>query len=160
MIEIRELRAEDIEEARGIWNSVVESGTAFPQMETLSEDEAERFFSEQSYTAVAVLDDAVVGLYILHPNNVGRCGHICNCSFAVKKDMRGHHIGRSLVLDAMERGRSLGFRIMQFNAVVRTNHSARHLYESLGFIPLGIIPGGFLLADGSYEDIIPYYKVL
>ena len=35
MIEIRELRAEDIEEARAIWNSVVESGTVFPQMETL-----------------------------------------------------------------------------------------------------------------------------
>ena len=25
----------------------------------------------------------IVGLYILHPNNVGRCGHIANASYAV-----------------------------------------------------------------------------
>ena len=29
-------------------------------------------------------NDEIVGLYILHPNNIGRCGHICNASYAVK----------------------------------------------------------------------------
>lgn len=26
-----------------------------------------------------VEDGQIVGLYILHPNNVGRCGHLCRC---------------------------------------------------------------------------------
>ena len=30
----------------------------------------------------------IEGIYILHPNNVGCCGHICNASFAVRKDVR------------------------------------------------------------------------
>ena len=31
------------------------------------------------------------------------------------------------------------------------------LYKKLGFTQLGVIPKGFLLKDGSYEDIIPHY---
>ncbi|MFZ2686831.1 MAG: GNAT family N-acetyltransferase, partial [Ruminococcus bromii] len=46
------------------------------------------------------------------------------------------------------------------NAVVRTNKPARKLYESLGFVKLGVIPKGFLMKDGHYEDICPYYKEL
>ena len=30
----------------------------------------------------------VVGLYILHPNNEGRCGHIANASYAVERGTR------------------------------------------------------------------------
>ncbi len=51
-------------------------------------------------------------------------------------------------------------QILQFNAVVATNIYARHLYERLGFVQLGIIPGGFRMKDGRYEDICPYYRVL
>ena len=48
----------------------------------------------------------IVGLYILHPNNVGRCGHICNASYAVKSQLRGHHIGEALVKHCMEQGKN------------------------------------------------------
>jgi hypothetical protein len=51
-----------------------------------------------------------------------------------------------------------GFGVLQFNAVVSTNIHARHLYERLGFIPLGTIPKGFRMKDGHYEDICPYYR--
>ena len=57
----------------------------------------------------------------------------------------------------MVQGKEHGFRVLQFNAVVATNAGARHLYEKLGFTQLGVIPKGFLLKDGSYEDIIPHY---
>ena len=33
----------------------------------------------------------------LHPNNVGRCGHICNASYAVSSDARGKHIGQTVL---------------------------------------------------------------
>lgn len=126
----------------------------------MTEETGASFFASQSYTAVAETDGNIGGLYVLHPNNVGRCGHICNASYAVSSSARGKHIGEQLVLDSLQKGRELGFRILQFNAVVETNVHARHLYERLGFRQLGTIPGGFRMKDGHYENICPYYHEL
>ncbi len=145
--------------AMEIWNEVVREGVAFPQVEELTEQEAHEFFVSQSYTGVAEDSETgeIVGLYILHPNNVGRCGHIANTSYAVKSGRRGQHIGEKLVKDSLVMGGRLGFRLMQFNAVVAANVHALHLYERLGFTRLGRIPQGFLMKDGHYEDIILLY---
>ena len=61
---------------------------------------------------------------------------------------------------AREKSRELGFRLIQFNAVVKINHGAISLYESLGFVRLGTIPGGFLLKGGKFEDIVLFYREL
>lgn len=161
-IKIREYKKEDVFQAIKIWNEVVECGIAFPQLDILDEISGDEFFKSQSFTGIAFDSDSgeIAGLYILHPNNVGRCGHICNASYAVKSDKRGLHIGESLVKHCMETAKELGFRILQFNAVVRTNEPALKLYKKLGFTQLGVIPEGFLMKDGSYEDIIPHYIVL
>ncbi len=143
-----------------IWNEVVVDGIAFPQEEILTEESGEAFFAAQSYSGVAEEDGVVYGLYILHPNNVGRCGHICNASYAVSSEARGRHIGEQLVKDCLQKGKELGFRVLQFNAVVESNLHARHLYERLGFVQLGTIPGGFRMKDGHYENICPYYHEL
>ena len=159
MIEIRRYEETNKKEAMAIWNAVVREGIAFPQDEELTGETADTFFMSQSYTGIAVDSEAneIVGLYILHPNNVGRCGHICNTSYAVKEGKRGLHIGEQLVKDSLKMGARLGFRILQFNAVVATNIHALHLYERLGFTQLGVIPQGFRMKDGHYEDIIPHY---
>lgn len=158
MITVRAYESFDCADATAIWNAVVREGLAFPQEEELTLESAQQFFASQSYTAVAVTEKAeVVGLYILHPNNVGRCGHICNTSYAVKEGLRGQHIGEALVKDSLQAAARLGFRILQFNAVVASNTHALHLYRRLGFTQLGRIPKGFRLKDGSYEDIIPHY---
>lgn len=157
---VREYTDRDLPELIRIWNEVVEEGVAFPQEEFLDAESGAAFFASQSLTAVAEEDGTVFGLYILHPNNVGRCGHICNASYAVSSDARGRHIGEMLVLDCLKKGKELGFRVLQFNAVVENNVHARHLYERLGFTQLGTIPGGFRMKDGHYENICPYYKEL
>lgn len=145
-----------------IWNEIVEEGIAFPQEELLTVESGREFFASQTYTGVAVDSEAdrIYGLYILHPNNIGRCGHICNASYAVAADSRGLHIGEKLVKDCMAQGKAHGFKVLQFNAVVASNIHARHLYERLGFVQLGTIPGGFRMKDGRYEDICPYYREL
>ena len=159
MITIRKYSRIDAEEAMEIWNSVVREGVAFPQVVELTTDTADEFFCSQSYTGMAVDEETgdIVGLYILHPNNVGRCGHICNTSYAVKTGLRGKHIGEQLVKDSLRVGAEMGFRILQFNAVVATNIHALHLYQRLGFHQLGTIPRGFLMKDGHYEDIVLHY---
>ncbi len=157
---IREYTLSDMDSMIRIWNEVVEEGIAFPQEECLDRESGTVFFASQSYTGVAEEQGEILGLYILHPNNVGRCGHICNASYAVASGSRGLHIGEKLVLDCLEKGRELGFRVLQFNAVVESNLHARHLYERLGFRQLGTIPGGFRMKDGRYENICPYYREL
>lgn len=160
-VTIRKYTEKDITSMVRIWNKVVEDGIAFPQEEYLDETTGKKFFDEQTYCGVAEDEEGNVrGLYILHPNNIGRCGHICNASYAVESSMRGLHIGEKLVTDCLEQGKKHGFGVLQFNAVVRSNTHARHLYERLGFIQLGIIPKGFRMKDGHYEDICPYYHEL
>ena len=157
---IRAYTRQDLDAMLRIWNEVVLDGIAFPQEDCLDRESGAAFFAAQSYTGVAEDEGKILGLYILHPNNVGRCGHICNASYAVASQARGQHIGEKLVLDCLRKGKELGFRVLQFNAVVESNLHARHLYERLGFIQLGTIPGGFRMKDGRYENICPYYHVL
>lgn len=159
---VRAYTNEDLSAMVEIWNQVVEDGVAFPQLELLDEVSGRTFFEEQSFTGAAIEEETglVVGLYILHPNNVGRCGHISNASYAVRRGQRGKHIGEALVTHCLAQAKKLGFQILQFNAVVASNASALHLYEKLGFVRLGVIPKGFLMKDGTYQDIIPHYHVL
>lgn len=160
-ITVRKYTPADLTAAAEIWNEVVRDGVAFPQTEPLTEMTGAEFFAAQSHTGVAVNERGeILGLYILHPNNVGRCGHIANASYAVSGGARGKHIGEALVQNSLVEAKALGFQIMQFNAVVASNVHARHLYERLGFQQLGVIPKGFLLKDGTYADICPYYKTL
>lgn len=157
---VRAYSGADLPEMIRIWNEVVVEGVAFPQVETLNEVTGPAFFDEQTHVGVAEEDGKLLGLYILHPNNIGRCGHICNASYAVSGESRGKRIGEALVTDSLVQGKLHGFRVMQFNAVVESNARARRLYERLGFVQLGTIPGGFRMDDGHYENICPYYREL
>lgn len=159
-MEIRAYREQDIREMVRIWNEVVEEGVAFPQLDLLDEETGKSFFDSQTYCGVADDDGKVVGLYILHPNNIWRCGHIANASYAVDSSCRGKHIGEKLVSDCLTQAKKSGFKLLQFNAVVEDNIHARHLYERLGFVQLGTIPDGFLMKDGTYQNICLYYHVL
>ena len=159
-LSVEKYSSADLADMIRIWNEVVEEGIAFPQEELLDETSGREFFAAQTYCGVARLDGKVLGLYILHPNNMGRCGHICNASYAVSSESRGLHIGEKLVLDCLEQAKLHGFGVLQFNAVVESNIHARHLYERLGFVQLGTIPKGFRMKDGSFENICPYYQEL
>lgn len=159
-IEIRAYRPGDLSQMTAIWNHVVEEGNAFPQLNPLCFEEAAAFFGGQSFTGVAEWEGEIAGLYILHPNNVGRCGHLSNASYAVRPDSRGLHIGEHLVRHSLKKAKELGFRILQYNAVVKSNAAAIHLYRRLGFVELGTVPGGFLKKEGIYEDILLFYHTL
>ena len=159
-ITVRAYTPEDVPAMTKIWNQVVKKGDAFPQLEPLTPEEAVSFFRSQSFCGVAQTPVGIAGMYILHPNNVGRCGHLSNASYAVEDSCKGQGIGEQLVRHSIKTARELGFRVLQFNAVVATNMPAIHLYEKLGFHRLGTIPGGFLKKDGGYEDIVLFYLPL
>lgn len=159
-MKIRSYQENDVPAMVRIWNEVVEEGVAFPQLDLLDAESGKAFFAAQTHCAVAEEDGNIVGLYILHPNNVGRCGHIANASYAVDSACRGKHVGEQLVSDCLVQAKEAGFKLMQFNAVVENNIHARHLYERLGFVLVGTIPNGFLMKDGTYQNICLYYHTL
>ena len=159
-MKIRKYNENDLPAMIRIWNQVVEEGVAFPQDECLDAEGGKAFFASQTYCGVAEENGAIVGLYILHPNYAGRLGTISNASYAVDSACRGRHIGEKLVLDCLAQAKKHGFRILQFNAVVETNLSARHLYERLGFQQIGTIPNAFRRKDGVFENICLYYHTL
>jgi L-amino acid N-acyltransferase YncA len=158
-ITVRPFEGKDISAMIDIWNEVVSEGNAFPEEELLTKETGLVLFSKQTHCAVA--EDAssgkLLGLYIFHPNNIGRCGHIGNAGYAVASANRGLSVGRKLLEDSIVQARRYGFRILQFNAVVATNVSARSLYEKLGFMQVGKIKEGFRMKNGQYEDIYLYY---
>lgn len=154
---VRVMQEKDIPAIREIWNDIIEDGVAFPQLDLLSLKEAQDFFKAQPYTGVAEDHGEIVGMYILHPNNVGRCSHIGNTSYGVKKGKRGLHIGEALVKDSIVQAKKLGYSLIQLNAVVDANIHARHLYERVGFVEVGKIPHGFRMKDGHFEDIHVMY---
>ena len=159
-MEIRQYREQDIPEMNRIWNEVVTEGVAVPQLDLLDEQTGKSFFAAQTYCGVTEDEGKLVGLYILHPNNVGRCGHIANASYAVDSAVRGKHIGEKLVSDCLTQAKKAGFKLLQFNAVVENNVHARHLYKRLGFVQIGTVPNGFLMKDGTYQNICLYYHEL
>ncbi len=157
-IEIVEYKPEDVPAMLEIWNEVIRSGSAFPEIEPYSLSEAEEFFRAQSYCGVAknMKSGKIYGVYDQHPNLSGRSGHIANGSYAVSSDSRGKHIGEMLVRDSIEKAKLAGYRILQFNAVVKSNISAWKLYEKIGFVRVGVIEGGFKNSENEFEDMYIY----
>ena len=141
-VTVRGYNIDDVPAMAEIWNEVVKEGNAFPQKETLD------------------YEGETVGMYILHPNNVGRCGHIANASYAVKSTCRGKGAGKVIVEHCLFIAKQKGFKVLQFNAVVASNIKAVKLYENLGFVKLGTVPKGFENKEGVFEDIILFYHTL
>lgn len=157
---LRPYREENLPAMTEIWNGVVEQADSFPGDHPLDAAEAAEMFAAQTQTVVALDGGELVGLYILHPNNIGRCAQVANASYAVRRDRRGGGIGRRLVTDSLERARACGFVGMQYNAVVKSNTAAIALYLKLGFTVLGTVKNGYRLADGSLTDTLIFYRGL
>lgn len=141
---IRKYVDRDLPEIIRIWNEVVEEGIAFPQEELLDSESGVYFFSEQSYTAVAEEDGKVYGLYILHPNNVGRCGHICNASYAVSSDARGKHIGEQLVLDCLKKVKNSDFECFSSMRSLKAILMRDTCMSDWVLLSFGLFPGDFV----------------
>lgn len=97
------------------------------------------------YVAVDSQDGAgaVLGTAELHPNQPAAGSHVANAGFMVAPEAAGRGIGRALAAHVLDEARRLGYRAMQFNAVVETNTPAVALWQSLGFQILATVPQAF-----------------
>jgi len=142
---IREARAEDWP---GIWpilHDVVTEQETFPYDPAMGEADARRMWLPAPPARVVVATDGhqVTGTANMYVNRPGPGSHVASGSLMVAAAARGTGVGRALTTDLVAWARRTGFAAVQFNAVVDVNTAAIRLYESLGFVTLGVAPGAF-----------------
>jgi L-amino acid N-acyltransferase YncA len=141
---VREATAEDWPDLWPIVREVVRAADTFSYDPAMTEAQARAAWLDAPVrVVVAVRDGAVVGTANMYPNRPGPGSHIASGSIMVDRAVRGTGAGRALVEDMIAWARRDGYAAIQFNAVVDTNAGAVHLYESLGFVTLGVAPGAF-----------------
>lgn len=159
-ITLRDYLPDDMEQILPVWNEIVEEGGSFPFEIPFTESSLQQLIDSHVSAVVACSPDEIEGMYIMGPNLFGRCDTIANATYVVRRKSRGKHIGEMLVMDSLKNAKRHGFRIMQFNGVVDSNIHARHLYKRCGFTEAGVIPKGFRVRDGHYEDMHIMYRNL
>jgi L-amino acid N-acyltransferase YncA len=144
-VAIREARADDWPRIWPIIRDVVTEQRTFAYEPTMSEDDAKRIWlvGAPARVVVAVRGDRVVGTANMYANRPGPGSHVASGSLMVSRQGRGAGVGRALTTELIAWARRSGFAAVQFNAVVDANTAAVRLYESLGFVTLGIAPGAF-----------------
>lgn len=156
----RSYQAQYLSDMVKTWNTVLTDGTAFPGEELYDDASFETMLLQQSAVTCVFYDNRYAGFYLIHPNNIGRCSHIANASFCIDKSVRGKGGFSQLVAQSLVEAKSLGFKGMQFNAVVASNLAAIHTYEKNGFALIGTIPKGFRLKNNTYSDMYIMYRDL
>jgi GNAT superfamily N-acetyltransferase len=143
---IREATPEDWQAIWSFMREIVVAGETFAWDPDIAEDEARGRWCHRppGRTVVAVDEDgAILGTAETHPNLSGPGSHVANAGFMVHPAHAGRGIGRALGEHVIERARADGYRAMQFNAVVETNHAAVALWGKLGFEILATVPEAF-----------------
>jgi RimJ/RimL family protein N-acetyltransferase len=134
----------------GIWpvfREVVSTGDTYVYPPEIDEVSARAVWmgdaATRRVTYVARVNGCIVGSAYLRPNAPGLADHIANAGWIVSVSCRGRGIGRRFAEFVMDKARLMGYRAMQFNAVVSTNTGAVALWESLGFRIVGTVPEAF-----------------
>jgi L-amino acid N-acyltransferase YncA len=142
---IREAVHEDWPHIYPFFAETVAAGETYAYPEDLTSEQAQALWMQPPpwRTIVAVEDEQVLGSAILGPNRPGRGSHVATASFMVAPAAQGRGVGRALARHVLELARAAGYRAMQFNAVVETNHAAVALWRSLGFTILATVPEAF-----------------
>lgn len=148
------------------WQQIVDEGRTYPWSPGTDEATARELWMLEPPAETWVIErrtphgqSTVVASAFLEPNQPGTGSHVAHCGFMVDAAERGKGYGRLLVTGMLRRATEVGYRAMQFNAVVADN-PAIALYQDLGFHVVGRVPEGLSRPDGSYVDILILHRFL
>lgn len=88
----------------------------------------------------------------------GRHTHSGNMGIALMRSYRDEGIGTELMKSLIDEAKVLGLRLLTLTCF-ETNVAALHVYEKLGFVKAGIIPGA-IAHKGQYIGEVHYYLPL
>lgn len=159
-MEIREATGDDWPEIWPFFREIVAAGETYTFDPGTTSEEARHLWMVHDapmHVAVAATDERVVGTANVYPNRGGPGSHVATASFMVDPACAGHGIGRALGEHIVATARRLGFRAIQFQAVVETNTAAVKLWTSLGFEIVGTIPEAFDHPTAGYVGLHVMY---
>lgn len=141
---IRPAGEHDLEAIWRIFRAVVAAGDTYAFPPDIGRADALAAWTGPAIeTFVAEHGGAVVGTYIMKPNQRGPGDHVANCAYMVAPTAQGRGIGRAMAEHSLAAARARGYRAMQYNLVVSTNRPAIALWQKLGFEVVGTLPGAF-----------------
>ncbi|MEP6938442.1 MAG: GNAT family N-acetyltransferase [Rudaea sp.] len=109
---------------------------------------------------VADLDGAIVGAYMLRPNQAGPGSHVANAGYMTAPSARGRGVAGRMCEHSMDVARGAGFLAMQFNCVVSSNATAVRLWQKHGFGIVGTLPRVYRHASLGFIDAYVMHRFL
>ena len=164
-MQIRPAGPADTDAIWAILEPVIRAGETYTLPRDMTREDAlsywfskgnEVFVAEEERTNEAPL----LGTYYLRENQKGGGSHVANCGYVTLPSAAGRGVARTMCEHSLHHARERGFRAMQFNFVIGTNHRAVRLWQSLGFEIVGRLPGAFLHPDSGYTDAYVMYRSL
>lgn len=159
---IRPIEERDWAQVYRFFTAIVAAGETYAYPEDLSSSEARDLWIAKppGATVVAVDSDLVLGSATMGPTRPGRGAHVATASFMVAPAQQGRGVGRALGEHVVAWARRSGYRSIQFNAVVETNHGAVRLWQSLGFEILATVPEAFDHPEHGYVGLHVMFRPL
>ena len=120
------------------------AGETYPVPRDISRNDALAYWHSLGHSVFVAEDEGtVVGTYYLRANNRGGGEHVANCGYVVAPDAFGRGVARTMCAHSLDQARARGFTAMQFNFVISSNERAVRLWQELGFVIAGRLPGAF-----------------
>ena len=161
MLTIRAATEADADAIWGILEPTIRAGETYTLDRDLGREEALGYWcSPRHETFVAEEGGRVIGTYYLRANQSGGGSHVANCGYMTSAAASGRGVARAMCEHSLAHAKECGFRAMQFNFVVSTNHRAVRLWQSFGFDLIGRLPEAFLHPTAGYVDAYVMYRLL
>lgn len=161
MFSIRKATPADEEALWGILEPVIRAGETYDFPRDTDRASALRaWLAPVNECFVAHEGERLLGTYVLHANRNGGGAHVANCGYMTAADAQGRGVARALCAHSLDAARAAGFRAMQFNFVVASNHRAVALWHSMGFDTVGRVPEAFHHPVLGYTDALVMYRRL
>lgn len=161
-IQIRKATERDFDAVWEIFKEVIKTADTYVfDSNTPKEDLNKNWFAPYMDTFVAIDENqAVLGTYIIKPNQIDLGSHIANCSYMVNPEYHGKGTGKLLCEHSIQFAKEKGYLAIQFNIVVSTNTAAVALWQKFGFEIIGKTPKGFRHRTLGLVDTFIMYKDL
>ncbi len=160
-MQIRPAQPQDAQAIHDIIGPVIAAGETYALPRDMTREQALAYWlADDRETFVAEENGRIVGTYYLRANQMGGGGHIANCGYMTAQGETGRGIARAMCLHSLDHAIQRGFRAMQFNFVVSTNHRAIALWEGLGFRTLARLPQAFNHPREGYVDALVMFRQL
>jgi ribosomal protein S18 acetylase RimI-like enzyme len=159
-----EIRAAGAGDDSAIWRVIepsIRAGETYALPRDMTAEAALAYWrAPQHEVFVAEADGVVAGTYYLRANQQGGGSHVANCGYMTAPPMAGRGVARAMAAHSLQRAAARGFRAVQFNFVVSTNHRAVRLWQSLGFIVAGRLPEAFAHPRHGLVDAYVMFRKL